>query len=111
MNGSQSVTLSEPVSSQLTGIVLVWRQYSNGSALAGSAHYQYVPKSAVADYPGMGTGCLMTSATASVIGSKYVYVSDSTIKGHEANDRDATTLGSGLTVTPSAWVLTDVYSV
>lgn len=111
MLDTQTVSLSEPVSDQLTGIVLVWRLYKDGASVAGSAHYQYVPKAAVADYPGMGTGCLMTSATASVVGSKYVYVYDSTIKGHEANGRAETKTNSGLTVTPNGWALTDVYGV
>ena len=111
MRASQSATLSKPVSETSGGIVLLWRQYEDGAPIAGGACCQHVPKGAVAAYPGMGHGCLLTSSTGSLMGTKYVYVSDDRIIGHDANQRAATEMASGLTVTPSAWVLTDVYSV
>lgn len=110
MRASQSVTLSRPVSETSGGIVLLWRQYDDGAPIVGGACCQYVPKADVAAYPGMGHSCLMTSRAGDIIGTKYVYVSDDRIVGHDDNQRGATKLVSGLTVTPKAWVLTDVYS-
>ena len=110
MRASQSVTLSRPVSETSGGIVLLWRQYEDGAPIVGGACYQYVPKGAVAAYPGMGSGVLMTSRAGDIIGTKYVYVSDDRIVGHDDNQRNATEMASGLVTTPKAWVLTDVYS-
>lgn len=110
MRASQSVTLSRPVSETSGGIVLLWRQYDDGAPIVGGACCQYVPKADVAAYPGMGHGCLMTSRAGDIIGTKYVYVSDDRIVGHDDNQRNATEMASGLVTTPKAWVLTDVYS-
>ena len=111
LNASQTASLSRPVSSQHSGIVLVWRQYDDdsSSAIAGSAHYQFVPKSAVAKYPGMGTGVLLMSATANVMGCKYAYIHDDRIVGHNNNQATAYTTSSGITLDPRNWALTEVY--
>lgn len=113
MSASQAANLSSPVSEQVGGIVLVWTAYDEeaSSMTRGSACYQYVPRAAVEDYPGMGTGTLIGSATGNRMGWKYVYVFDDRIVGYEGNDRSEAALPSGLTVHPREWVLVDVFGV
>ena len=111
MSESQTANLAEPVSEQLSGIVLVWRQYdsSQSSAVAGSAVYQHIPKAAVEKYPGMGAGVILQSATGNVLGVKYVYISDGTVTGNANNDSSEYTSSAGVKFTPRSWVLTDIY--
>lgn len=111
MSESQVANLAEPVSEQLSGIVLVWRQYdsSQSSAIPGSAVYQHIPKAAVAKYPGMGTGVILQSATGNVLGMKYVYISDGAVSGHANNDSSEYTSSTGVKFTPRNWALTDIY--
>lgn len=113
MSDTHVANLSKPVSEQVSGIVLVWTAYDDGtsSMTRASTCYQYVPKGAVAAYPGMGAGVLIGSATGNRMGWKYVYVHDDRIVGHASNDSGETVLSSGLTVHPREWVLVDVFGV
>ena len=109
MNDGQTVALAEPVSSQATGIVLVWRQFSDGSASKSNIVYQFVPKIAVAAYPGAGTSVFLNSGSGNVMAVKYVYVSDESISGYSSNSEQPYTTTSGVLLSPRNWVLTDVY--
>lgn len=89
MNDAQTVALSQSVSSQNTGIILVWSLYSGGTAQDNSWSYTYVPRWHVEGLP-QGTGasrgirCLLGNASLDPV-SKYIYVNNTTITGHADN--------------------------
>lgn len=90
-NGSQTLSLSEPVSEQDNGIVLVWSSYNPGSGGSAGQAVDYgwctdfIPKSAV-PLAGDGKGWeLVHIREGSGVVYKYVYVSDTQVKGNDAN--------------------------
>lgn len=111
MNASQTATLSEAVSKQAHGIVLVFSSYSSGAGDNANFHSFFVPKAHVAAHPGKGSEFVMASSNAP--GSfrfKYLYISDTAITGNADNSWDGTS-GSGVKVTNSGAVLRYVYGV
>lgn len=104
MSGSQSITLSQGVLSQNTGIVLHWQAYSDGSPTNSNHTYCFIPKWHVLSLSGAGVSCLLEylgGGNTSVI-RKYVYVGNTTISGNDLN-QTATNANTR--------VLTDVFGV
>lgn len=92
MSASQTVTLSEPVSKQRSGIVLVFSRYSSG--VAQDYHFQtfFVPKYQISRHTGCGhTFMLTTDGTFGLFAAKYLYINDTTIVGNDVN----TAVGTG----------------
>ena len=81
MGGSQSCTLNANVTSQTNGIVLVWSWYDTSTAAAANHdfHLQFVPKGWVSLYG----GCGFWTANPYIMMAKYVYVSNTTVKGND----------------------------
>ena len=111
MVGSHTINLSQKVSEQKSGIVLVWQAYSNGAAQTYHFNFTFIPKWQVSVNPSRGVSCFLTDSTAGVIGTKYVYVYDDKIVGNNANGNGATKRASGITTTNNKWVLTHVIGV
>lgn len=113
MHGTQTVKLSETISSQPSGIVLVWSYYS-GSAQNYDWHYTYIPKSHVLNYGGSGTGinCGLwgTNATFNNVSSKYIYVTNTEITGHDNNTASGTG-SSGIKYNNAQFVLRYVFGI
>lgn len=113
MHGTQTIELSESISSQPSGIVLVWSYYTT-SAQNYDWHYTYIPKSHVLNYGGSGTGinCGLWGAnsTFNVVSSKYIYVTNTEITGHENNTASGTG-SSGIKYDNSKFVLRYVFGV
>ena len=74
--GSQTVTLSEPISAQPNGIIVVWSRYTSGAAEDIYWSYQYIPRLSLQQNPA-GSRVFETPASTdgSHTGSKVVYVS------------------------------------
>lgn len=88
MHAGQTIRLSDKVSNQPTGIVIVWSYYNESASKSENQHfvYQFVPKSHVEHYDGCGvTLQVATGTTFNFIAQKYVFVSDSAITGYAAN--------------------------
>lgn len=111
MNAGQTVNLSQKVSEQKSGIVLVWQAYSNGAVQTYDFNFTFIPKWQVSVNSSRGVSCFLTDSTAGVIGTKYVYVYDDKIVGNNANSNGATKRNSGITTTNNRWVLTHVLGV
>ena len=111
MNGSQTANLSQKISEQQHGIVLVWQAYDNGSAKPWHYNFCFVPKWQALTNPGCGVSMWLTNDVGSQVASKYVYLYDNKIVGHVNNSTGATNRGSGITVTNNHWVLTYVIGV
>ena len=86
MNGSQTATLSEAVSAQPNGIVLVFSRYQDGVAQDWGFEHYFVPKYVVATHAAQGS--YFSSNQNGRPWSKYIYISDTTLKGNDDNTND-----------------------
>lgn len=109
MGPDHTADLSEAVSAQPNGIVLIWSQYSNGAVQNSSFVHHFIPKSHVKNNPGTSVFLTLTGIGAGVVGSKCVYVNDTTVTGHSIN----TAAGSDCSInyTNGFWVLRYVIGV
>lgn len=87
MNGSQSITLSDTISNQTNGIVLVFCADKNGAAQNYNWAFTFIPKYFVVAAPEAGTFHVM-GGTEGVSNTKYIYVSNNKLTGNKANDND-----------------------
>ena len=111
MQSGQEAELSEPVSKQLNGIVLVWSAYASNEAKNYDWFYQFVPKDHAISRATQGiTTGLMTNTPGNYVGTKYVYVNDNSITGH-ANNSTSNVSNSGIVFNNSHWVLRYVLGV
>ena len=111
MSSGHTATLSEAVTDQANGIVLVFSRYS--SSTAQNYHFQtfFIPKSQVSNHPGTGHCFMLTSdGTFSLMASKYLYINDTSIAGH-ANNSTTGSGTSGITYTNNGYVLRYVVGV
>lgn len=111
LNASQTAQLSQKVSEQQHGIVLVWQAYSSGSAQLWDYNFCFVPKWQALTNPGRGVSMWLTADAGHIVASKYVYVYDDKITGHANNSNGATKRNSGITTTNNYWALTYVIGV
>lgn len=111
MNASQTINLSQKVSEQKNGIVLVWQAYSDGAPQPWDYNFTFIPKWQTVTNSSRGVTCFLSNSHAGYIGTKYVYLFDDKIKGHSDNATGATKGNSGITTTNNHWVLTYVLGV
>lgn len=111
MHDTQEINLSEPISKQRTGIVLVFCRYSSGTIQNYHFSYHFVPKMIVAMHGGCGSTFQMGAVEGDYFASKYLYISDQTIKGNSYNDDVITDAKNGITYTNNATVLRYVIGV
>ena len=83
MTASQTATLSEAISAQPHGIVLIWTYYKDGIAQNFDICHVFVPKYHVSVLGGCGINCTALCTDGNMW--KYVYISDTSIKGNAAN--------------------------
>lgn len=110
MTAEHTAELSEPVSEQDTGIVLVFSRYQDGAALDNSFCCHFIPKQFVALMPGFGQSFPVWSSKFTMVGTKYLYVSDQKITGNADNGLTGTA-ASGITYTNNGFVLRFVLGV
>lgn len=114
MNASQTIELNEAISAQPNGIVLVWSLYD---FVGGDGAYDYgwvqhfVPKYMVTNLAGAGSYFTLTTNDFDYVCSKYLYIHDKKIVGHENNSVNSKSSYSGITYTNRAWVLRYVIGV
>lgn len=108
MHEDQVCELAEPVSAQPHGIIVHWQLYQDGAAKGQNHTYFFVPKSHVARFP--GDGCDFSSISNSSAFWKYLYISDTTIRGNSINDDSSRTV-AGISLSNNKFVLTEVLGV
>lgn len=109
MKSSHTARLSEKVSGQRHGIVLVWSQYDNGSPTYCELSFFFVPKWLVAQTVGShGVNCGHVGYDANM--AKYVYVHDDRVVGRDCNAEASNSTG-GATFKNSRFVLVAVVGV
>lgn len=110
MQASQTITLSEPISKQANGIVLIFSEYSEGTAQNWSFSEHFIPKTSVSKHSGVGRSFFMTNAPLTYAATKYLYIKDTEIVGHENNTKTGTST-CGITYTNNRFVLRYVIGV
>ena len=112
MNGSQTINLSQNVSEQKNGIILVWQAYVDGEPKYYDFNYTFVPKQHILIHDGAGVTCWLSNSSGNVVATKYVYVYDNHIQGNNVNNAGVTNRsGSGIITNSKYWVLTYVLGV
>lgn len=109
MNGNQTVTLSDLISNQASGIVLVFSTYASGAAVDANFFEVFIPKAIVAQKPGGGHSFVMAKSLFDAIATKYLYINDGSIAGHANNT--LTGSANGITYANNAFVLRYVIGV
>jgi hypothetical protein len=112
MTEGQTANLSEAVSDQLTGIVLIFSRYDIANSEAMNEHFSshFVPKQLVALHSGKGNIFSMTTSNETFAASKYLYINDTSIEGHANNDATGTG-NNGITYNNNRFVLRYVIGV
>lgn len=116
-NGTEhTAQLSQPVSAQPHGIVLVFSHYDRKTSTADDHSWSthFVPKVMVGeeglDGEGGHTFLMAINAALSTFGAKYLRILDNMIIGHESNGSEGTA-ASGITFTNNDYVLRYVIGV
>lgn len=107
MNSSQKAYLSEKISEQTNGIVLVFCAYSNGKPQNWNTTCRFIPKEKARLFN--GTGELITmGGLEGISGYKYLYIYDDRIEG---NDKNQQSIASEITYNNSDYVLRYIIGV
>ena len=86
MNENQVIDLTENISDQNTGIVLVFSAYSNGSTQNWGWSSHFVPKKIVELFNnGLHGFSIAENEGTGIRSSKYLYIENKKIKGHVNN--------------------------
>lgn len=109
MTADHKAELSEPVSQQDNGIVLVFSTYSNGAPVDANFNHFFVPKQFVSIMGGYGSAFRMQTVNFSTQAAKYLYIHDSYVLGNENNNLSGA--ASGITFNNAAYVLRYVLGV
>ncbi len=107
---SQTSNFQEPVSNQPHGILLVFSGYDMGSAQDVDWNTFFVSKREVAEWGGRGHGFLMSSTALNRVCQKYIYISNTFLKGHDQNNQSGTG-DSGASYKNHLFVLRYVFGV
>ena len=110
MTATQTANLSEAVSKQKNGIVLVFSEYANGAASDTAFHCFFVPKTQVAAQPGKDYIFTLATSKFAYMATKCVYIHDTKIVGHADNNQTGSGT-SGITFTNNRFVLRYVFGI
>lgn len=109
MAANHTIKLSEKISEQQNGVVLVWSGFANGQPQNYNFNQFFIPKQFITKAAGSGTSMIMSGPAFGVMGCKYVYISDNQITGHANNTTSGT--ANGITYDNSKFVLRYVFGV
>ena len=113
MAANQTATLSEAISDQTNGVVLVFSAYSTSTSSSQNYHWSthFVPKTVVSVYGGGGQTFIMTSSgTFDSFAAKYLYIHDNSIVGND-NNKATGTGACGIKYSNNLYVLRYVIGV
>ncbi len=111
MQGSHKIALSEPISKQPNGIVLVFSRYSSEVVQDYHFNHFFVHKAFVGLHPTSESQFLMSAdGLLGVVASKCLYIRDTEIEGHDNNTATGTSI-SGITYDNKGFVLRYVIGV
>lgn len=110
MTAAHIAELSEPISAQVNGVVLVFSRIGEGVAQNDNFAAFFVPKYIVAKHPNLGINFFMSHSSFEYCGAKYLYFADTQIKGH-ANNNLTGTGATGLKFENNRFILRYVLGV
>lgn len=110
MTAGHTAPLAEKVSQQRAGIVLVFSEFIDGAASDTAFHTRFIPKALVSTHPGRGHCIQLSSSNLTYFSTKYLYISDDKIVGHDNNGLIATG-ASGISYDNKRFVLRYVIGV
>lgn len=112
MGTDESFALAQPVSEQMTGIVLIFSFYMEDlGARDYRFHTFFVSKYEVANHSWQGHQFTLFSPNFENAASKYIYIADSYIKGNTINIASGTGSGTGIPYNNKNFVLRYVIGV
>ena len=110
MHGGQSVTFPKSVYDFQFGLVLVWSYYNGSSAEDYWFQCDFVPREDIREHCGAGHVFILSSGNFSHMATKYLYIRDNGITGHNDNSKTGTA-GSGIAYKNNSFVLREVWGV
>ena len=110
MEENQIVTLSEKVSKQRNGIVLVFSEYLEGAVSDTSFTCHFIPKEIVSLKSGCGHIFVLSSSNLETVGIKHLYINDNSISGNNDNIETGTA-SSGITYSNNKFVMRYVIGI
>lgn len=92
MMEAHTVNLSQAVSKQMNGIVLVFSRFdtATNAALDDNFNYHFIPKQMITLQNNKGSVFNMAASSENCRATKYLYISDTSIKGHAHNTASGT---------------------
>jgi hypothetical protein len=109
MTETHKITLSEPVSAQPSGILIVFSRYINGAAEDTNFQHFFIPKAFIATKAGFGHTFFLTANKFAVNATKYLYINNTQITGHV--DNSATGTVNGITFNNAGFVMRYVIGI
>ena len=110
MTGGHIISFSEAASKQPSGIVLVFSEYYDAEAKNQTFACHFVPKNLITAHSGSGHSFWMSTSNGAYIATKYLYIRDDGITGHNNNSLVIETT-SGITLNNNRFVLRYVIGV
>ena len=110
MNASQSIDLSKtPITQQTSGIVLVFSAYEEGASVNKHFECRFIPKYMINLHSKVGYDFSFNTVQFGFIGSKYIYLEDTLVSGHDDNQKYGS--NNGVTYDNRHWVLRYIIGV
>lgn len=110
MTANHTIELSEKISSQPSGISLVFSEYYDGEAKNATFVSFFVSKKTVSAHSGCGHSFMMATSNLIYFATKYLYIHNDKIVGHSHNNAIGTGT-SGVKYTNNRFVLRYVIGV
>lgn len=112
MHENHTINLSEAISKQSHGVVLIWGWYKSSTEEVIDQNFisSFIPKEAVRLHPGKGFNFLRFTTTFSYAAGKYIHIYDTKMVGDAANN-DTGTGTTGVKYSNNLMVLREVIGV
>lgn len=110
MTSGHTINLAEKISNQRNGISLVFSEYVDGEAKNTSFVSYFISKRLVSNHGGCGHCFQMCTSNLTYFATKYLYISDAKIVGHDNNSLTGTG-ATGIKYTNNRFVLRYVIGV
>ena len=108
-NTSNVINFPRPITSLMTGIVLVFSLNENGSPQEWAYSSHFIPKYLLQDLGERTYSFVLSAETFNLVGVKFLHISNTRIVGHASNNGNGTK--NGITFDNRRWALRRVYGV
>lgn len=109
MTAGHVANLSEKITEQMSGVVLVFSKYENGAVADNNFQFFFVPKAFINLLKGYGCTFVLSANRFGAVATKYLYINDAYITGHADNNLTGT--ANGITFNNAAFVMRYVIGV